>query len=159
MLEGPRLDSRRPDRRVDDCRCALLGKLGKQHHCKQWRQCTEFGGLPVIDTEEAESFTIAVKPEDIEQGDESKPEQHPIAIALRRQRGIDDARVSKREVLVRRGENGSAMARQSGCRSQGGTGLANVLTSLLRFSSIVLKYKHSDCRRKVFLLSHPLSTN
>jgi hypothetical protein len=67
--------------------------------------------------------------------------------------------VSKREVLVRRGENGSAMARQSGCRSQGGTGLANVLTSLLRFSSIVLKYKHSDCRRKVFLLSHPLSTN
>jgi hypothetical protein len=30
------------------------------------------------------------------------PEQHPIAIALRRERGIDDAR--EREVLIRRGE-------------------------------------------------------
>jgi hypothetical protein len=65
---------------------------------------TEFANLPVIDTEEAETFTIAVKPEDIEEGDESDPEQHPIAIALRRQRGVDDARVSKREVLIRRGE-------------------------------------------------------
>jgi hypothetical protein len=65
---------------------------------------TEFASLPIIDTEEAESFTIAVKPEDIEEGDESDPEQHPIAIALRRQRGVDDARVSKREVLIRRGE-------------------------------------------------------
>jgi hypothetical protein len=45
-----------------------------------------------------------VKPEDIQEGDEADPEQHPIAIALRRQRGIDDARVSKREVLIRRGE-------------------------------------------------------
>jgi len=65
---------------------------------------TEFASLPIIDTEEAETFTIAVKPEDIEEGDESNPEQHPIAIALRRQRGIDDARVSKSEVLIRRGE-------------------------------------------------------
>jgi hypothetical protein len=64
----------------------------------------EFRGLPVIDTEEAETFTIAVKPEDIEEGDEADPGQHPIAIALRRQRGVDDARVSKREVLVRRGD-------------------------------------------------------
>ena len=31
------------------------------------------------------------------------PERHPVAIALRRQRGVDDARVSKREVLIRRG--------------------------------------------------------
>lgn len=29
-------------------------------------------------------------------------EQHPIAIALSRQRGIDDAKVSKHEVLVKR---------------------------------------------------------
>ncbi len=64
----------------------------------------EFRGLPVIDTEEAETFTIAVKPEDIEEGDEADPGQHPIAIALRRQRVVDDARVSKREVLVRRGD-------------------------------------------------------
>ena len=49
-------------------------------------------------------ITVAVKPEDIQEGDEASPEQHPIAIALRRQRGVDDARVSKREVLIRRGE-------------------------------------------------------
>jgi hypothetical protein len=55
---------------------------------------TELDGLPVIDTDESEEITIAVKDEDIEEGDESNPEQHPIAIALRRQRGIDDARVS-----------------------------------------------------------------
>jgi hypothetical protein len=65
---------------------------------------TEFAGLPVIDTDESEGITVAVKAEDIEEGDESNPEQHPIAIALRRQRGVDDARVSKREVLVRRGD-------------------------------------------------------
>jgi hypothetical protein len=65
---------------------------------------TEFAGLPIIDTEESEGITVAVKAEDIAEGDESNPEQHPIAIALRRQRGIDDARVSKREVLIRRGQ-------------------------------------------------------
>ena len=54
-----------------------------------------------FDTDESEELTIAVKPEE---GDEADPEQHPIAIALRQQRGVDDARVSKREVLVRRGE-------------------------------------------------------
>ena len=64
----------------------------------------ELEGLPVIDTDEAASFTIAIKPEDIQEGDEADPEQHPIAIALRRQRGIDDARVFKREVLIRRGD-------------------------------------------------------
>jgi hypothetical protein len=31
-------------------------------------------------------------------------EQHPIAIALRRQRDVDDARVTKNETLVRRGK-------------------------------------------------------
>jgi hypothetical protein len=65
---------------------------------------TEFDGLPVIDTEEREEITVAVEPEDIEEGDERNPEQHPIAIALRRQHDIDDARVSKREVLIRRGD-------------------------------------------------------
>ena len=60
--------------------------------------------MPVIDTDESEELTIAVKPEDREKGDERNPEQHPIAIALKRQRGIDDARVSKREVLIRRGD-------------------------------------------------------
>jgi hypothetical protein len=63
----------------------------------------EFDGLPVIETDESEEITIAVKPDDIQAGDEADPEQHPIAIALRRQPDIDDARVSKREVLIRRG--------------------------------------------------------
>jgi hypothetical protein len=65
---------------------------------------TELDGLPVINTDESEEITVAVKAEDIEEGDESNPERHPIAIALRRQGGIQDARVSKREVLIRRGD-------------------------------------------------------
>jgi hypothetical protein len=65
---------------------------------------TELDGLPVIETDESEEITVAVKPDDIQEGDKAKPEQHPIAIALRRQPDIDDARVSKREVLIRRGD-------------------------------------------------------
>ena len=34
----------------------------------------------------------------------ANPKQHPIAIALRRQDGVDDAWVTKNETLVRRGE-------------------------------------------------------
>jgi hypothetical protein len=63
----------------------------------------ELDGLPVIDTDEAETFTVAVKLDDMAEGDADDPTQHPIAIALRRQGGINDARVSKREVLIRRG--------------------------------------------------------
>ena len=58
----------------------------------------ELDGLPVIDA--AESETSA---DDLQAGDTKNPERHPVAIALRRQRGVDDARVSKREVLIRRG--------------------------------------------------------
>jgi hypothetical protein len=65
---------------------------------------TELDGLPVIEVPESEEITVAVKPGDLQEGDEANPEQHPIAIALRRERGVDDARVSKREVLIRRGE-------------------------------------------------------
>ena len=65
---------------------------------------TELHCLPVIEVPDSEEITVAVKPEDIQEGDEADPEQHPIAIALRRQGGIDDARVSKREVMIRRGE-------------------------------------------------------
>jgi hypothetical protein len=64
----------------------------------------ELDGLPIIDSDESEEITVAVKPDDLQEGDEADPEQHPIAIALRRQRGVDDARVSKREVLIRRGD-------------------------------------------------------
>ena len=62
----------------------------------------EVDGLPVVDVPESENITVAVKPDDLQDGDEADPEQHPIAIAPRRQRGIDGARVSKGEVLIRR---------------------------------------------------------
>jgi hypothetical protein len=64
----------------------------------------EFDGLPVIDVPESEGITVVVKSGDLDKRDTADPEQHPIAIALRRQRGVNDARVSKREVMIRRGE-------------------------------------------------------
>ena len=64
----------------------------------------ELDGLPVIDAAESEEITVAVSADDMQAGDEKNPEKHPIAIALRRKRGVDDARVSKREVLIRRGD-------------------------------------------------------
>jgi hypothetical protein len=48
----------------------------------------EFDGLPVIEVPDREEITVAVKPEDIQEGDEANPEQHPIAIALRWQRAL-----------------------------------------------------------------------
>ena len=65
---------------------------------------TELDGLPVIEVPDSEEITVAVKPDDMQEGDMEDPEHHPIAIALRRERGIDDARVTKREVMIRRGE-------------------------------------------------------
>jgi hypothetical protein len=79
--------------------------------CTQWAarllvECvmpkTELDGLPVIEVPDNEEITVAVKVDDFDEGDLNDPEQHPIAIALRRQSGVDDARVSKREVLIRR---------------------------------------------------------
>jgi len=64
----------------------------------------ELDGLPVIDADESEQITVAVSPDDMQAGNTKNPEKHPIAIALRRKRGVDDARVSKREVLIRRGD-------------------------------------------------------
>ena len=63
----------------------------------------ELDGLPVIDADEGETITVAVSADDLEAGDMKNPEHHPVAIALRRQPGVDDARVSKREVMIRRG--------------------------------------------------------
>jgi hypothetical protein len=51
----------------------------------------ELDGLPVIDAAESETVTVAVSAEDLQAGDMKNPEHHPIAIALRRQRGVDDA--------------------------------------------------------------------
>jgi hypothetical protein len=64
----------------------------------------KFEGLPVIDAEEAEQITAAMRLEDVQKGDPKDPAQHPIAIALRRQEDIDDARVTESETLVRRGK-------------------------------------------------------
>jgi hypothetical protein len=61
---------------------------------------TELDGLPVIDTDESEEITIAIKADDLRERDIEKA----IAVALRQQRGIQDARISKREVLIRRGD-------------------------------------------------------
>jgi hypothetical protein len=58
-------------------------------------------GLPVIDVDESEKITVAA---DLLEGDTADPERHPIAIALRRQDDVDDARVTKNETLVRRGK-------------------------------------------------------
>jgi hypothetical protein len=61
-------------------------------------------GLPVIDVDESEEITVAVRADDLLEGNMADPERHPIAIALRRQNDVDDARVTKNETLVRRGK-------------------------------------------------------
>ena len=71
----------------------------------------ELEGLPVIDTDESEEITIAVKGD----GLRKTGIEDAIATALRLQRGIDDARVSKREVLVRRGEKWFRYGARGGC--------------------------------------------
>jgi len=60
-------------------------------------------GLPVIDADEGDEITVAVRANDLLEGDTADPKQHPIAIALRRQEDVDDARVTQKETLVRRG--------------------------------------------------------
>jgi len=42
-------------------------------------------GLPVIEVDESEQITVAVRADELLEGDTADPEQHPIAIALRRQ--------------------------------------------------------------------------
>ena len=64
----------------------------------------ELEGLPVIDVDESEQITVAVSADDLQTGDPKNPEHHPIAIALRRMRGVNDARVTNSETLVRRGK-------------------------------------------------------
>ena len=51
-----------------------------------------------------ESEKITVRADDLLEGDMADPERHPIAIALRRQDDVVDARVTKNETLVRRGK-------------------------------------------------------
>ena len=58
----------------------------------------------VIEVDDSEEITVAVRAEDLLEGDTTDPWRHPIAIALRRQDDVDDARVTKNETLVRRGK-------------------------------------------------------
>jgi hypothetical protein len=51
-------------------------------------------GLPVIDVDESEKITVAVRADDLLEGDTANPDRHPSAIALRMQDDVDDARVS-----------------------------------------------------------------
>jgi tetrahydromethanopterin S-methyltransferase subunit A len=75
-------------------------------------------GLPVIDVDESEKITVAVRADDLLEGDTGNPDRHPIAIALRRQGDVDDARVTKNETLVPVARSGSAtMPRTSDCSS------------------------------------------
>ena len=60
--------------------------------------------VAVIEVDESEEITVAVRAEDLVEGDTTDPWRHPIAIALRRQDDVDDARVTKNETLVRRGK-------------------------------------------------------
>ena len=64
----------------------------------------ELDGLPVIDVAKSEKINVAVSQDDLQAGNTKDPEQHPVAIALRRMRGVDDARVTNSETLIRRGK-------------------------------------------------------
>src|SRR5262249_26052530 len=59
---------------------------------------------PLSTPTRAKKITVAVRADDMQAGDTRNPERHPVAIALRRKRDVDDARVSRREVLIRRGD-------------------------------------------------------
>jgi hypothetical protein len=61
-------------------------------------------GRSVIDVDESEKITVAVRVDDLLEGDTPNPDRHPIAIALRRQDDVDDARVTKNETLIRGGK-------------------------------------------------------
>ena len=61
-------------------------------------------GRSVIDVDKSEKITVAVRVDDLLEGDTPNPDRHPIAIALRRQDDVDDARVTKNETLIRRGK-------------------------------------------------------
>jgi hypothetical protein len=64
----------------------------------------KIAGLPVIEVAESEQITVAVRADDLLEGNTADPKRHPIAIALRRQDDVDDARVTKNETLIRRGK-------------------------------------------------------
>jgi hypothetical protein len=68
-------------------------------------------GLPVIDVDESEKITVAVRADDLLEGDTANPDRHPIAIALRRQ---DDCRIADRDhAAFSRGQTDGRSHRQN----------------------------------------------
>jgi len=75
-------------------------------------------GLPVIDIDESEQITVAVRADDLLEGDTTDPKRHPLAIALRRQDDVDDARVTRTTRWSAAASSGSVTTRgTSGCSS------------------------------------------
>ena len=58
----------------------------------------------VIDVDESEKITVALRAEDLLEGEYDGPEATPHRHRLARQDDVDDARVTKNETLVRRGK-------------------------------------------------------
>ena len=96
----------------------------------------ELDGLPVVDAPDSEEITIVVSPDDLQAGDMKNPERHPVAIALRRQRGVDDARVSKREVLIRRVSSGSDTNRQRPYKASAGRSATGSVSEHKKLSDV-----------------------
>ena len=81
----------------------------------------ELDGLPVVEAPESETITVAVSADDLEAGNTKKPERHPVAITLRRQRGVDDARGAQNGKFSSSGVNsGSDTTRPSPCKVKDG---------------------------------------
>src|SRR5262249_53351706 len=59
---------------------------------------------PRLEVDESEEITVAVRADDLLKGNTADPNRHPIAIVLHPQDEGDDARVTKKETLVRRGK-------------------------------------------------------
>jgi len=66
----------------------------------------KIAGLPVIEVDESEEIKVAVRADDLLEGETADSKQRPIAIAiaLRRQDDVDDALVTKNVTLIRRGK-------------------------------------------------------
>ena len=101
-------------------------------------------GLPVIDVEESEQITVAVRADDLLEGDTANPQQHPIAIALRRQDDADDARVTKNETLVRRGKQWFRSLIQAIAKN---TGAMNGSLQLFEYPGDIVRLSCPKCGR------------
>jgi len=98
-------------------------------------------GLPVIDVEESEQITVAVRADDLLEGDAADPKRHPKAIALRRQDDADDARVTKN---VRRGKQWFRSLIQAIAKN---TGAMNGSLQLFEYPGDIVRLSCPKCGR------------